>query len=183
LIFPAIIPAAETEARLDDIAEWVAQHSAVQPKVGEKFATGDTEDDLVSVDPDTGKLWLYPGRRNGTLAARLQFSTANWAGMTQWAAGNFTADARDELVAIEGSTGKLWLYSSSPAGIGAAPVLIGSSGWSSMDSLATGDFNHDNHTDLVALEPAPLPTLKHLWLYLGTGTRAPPFRSTDLGDC
>ncbi|MGW1926224.1 FG-GAP-like repeat-containing protein, partial [Streptomyces massasporeus] len=66
--------------------------------------------------------------------------------MAEVVVDDIDGDRADDVVAVERSTGKLWLYA------GAGRVEIGSGGWNGMHDLATGDFNGDTKADLVAVD-------------------------------
>ncbi|MEV6264236.1 VCBS repeat-containing protein [Streptomyces sp. NPDC051784] len=87
-------------------------------------------------------------------------------GMTDLTAGDFNSDGRPDLVAVEVSTGKLWLYPGSGTGTLKTRVVIGTGGWNGMEDLAVGDFTKDGKDDLAAVE---VDTGK-LFLYKGTGS-------------
>ncbi|MGN9914073.1 S1 family peptidase [Phytohabitans sp. LJ34] len=131
----------------------------------------DEYDDLVALDGNTGKLWLYPGLASGTgLGARVEIGRSGWAVMSELAAGRFNHDAYEDLVALDGDTGKLWLYPGTAAGTGlntlGARVEIGRSGWAVMSELTAGAFNQDARDDLIALDR----TTGKLWRYPGTAS-------------
>ncbi|MEU4120268.1 glycoside hydrolase domain-containing protein [Kitasatospora sp. NPDC028055] len=125
---------------------------------------GDGKKDLVAVEVSTGKLWLYPGSGSGTLGSRVEIGSGGWNGMSNLAAGDLNGDGKDDIVATEKSTGKLWLYPGTGRGLGDR-VEIGSGGWNGMNNSAVGDFNGDGKKDLVASENST----GKLWLYPGNG--------------
>ncbi|MCX5392396.1 FG-GAP-like repeat-containing protein [Streptomyces sp. NBC_00094] len=129
--------------------------------------TGDAREDLIAREAATGKLWLYPGTGTGGVGARKLIGSGGWNAMTKITAfGDLTADGRSDLLAVEASTGKLWLYPGTSTGTLGARKLIGS-GWNAMNTLvAPGDMNGNGRADLIAREPAT----GKLWLYPATGT-------------
>ncbi|MFE7946869.1 FG-GAP repeat domain-containing protein [Streptomyces sp. NPDC057426] len=127
--------------------------------------SGDGREDVIAREASTGKLWLYPGTGTGGLGVRKLIGSGGWNGMNRITAfGDLTGDGRVDLVAVEKSTGKLWLYpGTSSGGLGGRKV-IGSGGWNSMNALVgAGDMNTDGRPDLVAREAST----GKLWLYPG----------------
>jgi hypothetical protein len=133
----------------------------------------DNYNDVVAVDKRDGKLWLYPGSAAATLGSRVEIGGGGWNGMDELTVGRFGADAYEDLVAAEISTGKLWLYPGTAAG-GAlgTRVEIGGGGWNGMDELTVGRFGADAYEDLVAVERST----GKLWLYPGTAAGKPGTR-------
>ncbi|UQX02609.1 FG-GAP-like repeat-containing protein [Streptomyces sp. RerS4] len=86
-------------------------------------------------------------------------------GMTDLVAANINGDAVDDVVGVEASTGKLWLYPGNGAGLNARKE-IGSGGWNGMSNLAAGDFTGDGRDDIVATEESS----GKLYLYPGNGS-------------
>ncbi|MFK0259013.1 FG-GAP-like repeat-containing protein [Streptomyces sp. NPDC090445] len=131
---------------------------------------GDAVDDVVGVEASTGKLWLYKGNSNGTIAAgsaRVEIGSGGWNGMSNLAAADFNKDGKDDIVATQESTGKLYLYPGTGSGLGARKE-IGSGGWNGMHDLIGGDFTGDGKADVVGVEQST----GKLWLYKGNGTGA-----------
>ena len=159
-----------TEARLDDLADWVAQHTAVQPKGESNLASGDFNgdavDDLVSVDASTGQLWLYPGTDTIRFGVRILLGNGGWNGMTGVVAGDFNQDGKDDILAIETSTGKLWLYPGRGNGTLGVRIQFKSSWPAAMTRLAAGDFGGDAHDELVAIDTST----GKLWLFSSSPT-------------
>ncbi|MBW5484586.1 VCBS repeat domain-containing M23 family metallopeptidase [Streptomyces bambusae] len=133
---------------------------------------GDNVVDVVAVEASTGKLWMYKGSKNGTIAAgsaRVLIGAGGWNGMSNLVGGDFTKDGKDDIVAVEESTGKLWLYKgndNSAISAGADRVLIGSGGWNGMAGLTALNLNGDGVADLAAVEKST----GKLFLYPGTGS-------------
>ncbi|MFK0259014.1 peptidoglycan DD-metalloendopeptidase family protein [Streptomyces sp. NPDC090445] len=133
---------------------------------------GDNVVDVIAVETATGKLWMYKGNGNGTIASgssRVLIGSAGWNGMSNLTGGDFNKDGKDDLVAVEESTGKLWLYkgndNSTIAG-GSERVLIGAGGWNGMSNLTALNLNGDGVADLAAVEKST----GKLFLYPGTGS-------------
>ncbi|MFF3755918.1 FG-GAP repeat domain-containing protein [Streptomyces sp. NPDC002185] len=127
----------------------------------------DGREDVIARERSTGKLWLYPGTGNGSVGAR-KLIGGGWNTMGLLAAfGDLSGDGRSDLLGVEKSTGKLWLYPGTSGGALGARKLIGG-GWNSMNALVgAGDMTGDGRADLVARERAT----GKLWLYPGTSAR------------
>ncbi|GLX18370.1 MULTISPECIES: VCBS repeat domain-containing M23 family metallopeptidase [Streptomyces] len=131
---------------------------------------GDNVVDVVAVEASTGKLWLYKGSSNGTIGSgstRVLIGSGGWNGMSNLTGGDFTGDGKDDIVAVEESTGKLWLYKgadNSTIGSGSTRILIGSGGWNGMSNLTGLNLNGDGIADLAAVEKST----GKLFLYPGT---------------
>ena len=119
---------------------------------------------------DDGVLWLYPGdaRRAPSTAARVQIGSA-WNGYTFAGVVDWDRDRFVDIVA-SGSDGTLWLYPGEGrrAPSTAARVQIGS-GWDGYQYFGTIDWDRDGSPDLLT----QFNNDGDLWLYLGSGTRAP----------
>ncbi|MFD8205870.1 FG-GAP-like repeat-containing protein [Streptomyces sp. NPDC059695] len=128
----------------------------------------DGREDVIAREKSTGKLWLYPGTGNGGVGARKLFGSGGWNTMGLLAAfGDLSGDGRSDLLGVEKSTGKLWLYPGTSGGALGARKIIGG-GWNTMNALVgAGDLTGDGRADLVAREKAT----GKLWLYPGTSTR------------
>ncbi|MFJ6780708.1 peptidoglycan DD-metalloendopeptidase family protein [Streptomyces yangpuensis] len=131
---------------------------------------GDNVVDIAAVEASTGKLWLYKGASNGTIASgstRVLIGSGGWNGMSNLTGGDFDGDGKDDIAAVEESTGKLWLYrgaDNSTISSGGSRVLIGSGGWNGMANLTALNLNGDKIADLAAVEKST----GKLYLYPGT---------------
>ncbi|MFG2632302.1 glycoside hydrolase domain-containing protein [Streptomyces sp. NPDC048473] len=137
--------------------------------------TGDGRDDLGGVETSTGKLYLYRGHGNGTIdggSSRTEIGSRGWNGMDKIVSpGDMNKDGRDDIVATEKSTGKLYLYRGHGNGTidgGSSRTEIGSRGWNGISDYAGGDFTGDGTGDLVAVASQPGATGK-LYFYKGNG--------------
>ncbi|MEV7150020.1 trypsin-like serine protease [Streptomyces sp. NPDC093084] len=128
--------------------------------------TGDYLPDVLSED-SSGVLWLYPGKGNGTFAARVRVG-GGWSQYNQLrGVGDFNGDGKADLLARKSSGGDLYLYKGtgkSGTGLFSARVKV-RSGWTGFNTLAAvGDMTGDGRADLVARTTAGT-----LYLYPGTG--------------
>ncbi|MFF0410094.1 FG-GAP repeat domain-containing protein [Kitasatospora sp. NPDC004745] len=129
---------------------------------------GDGVADVVASENSTGKLWLYPGL-GGALGKRVEIGSGGWNGMNKIVSpGDMNRDGKDDIVATEKSTGKLWLYPGTGRGLGDR-VEIGTGGWNGISDYAGADFTGDGIGDLAAVDSDPGQTGK-LYLYKGTGS-------------
>ncbi|MCQ8769389.1 glycoside hydrolase domain-containing protein [Streptomyces telluris] len=91
-------------------------------------------------------------------------------GMTELTAGDFTHDGKKDLVAVQVSTGKLFVYpNTGRTGLRTfgSRVEIGSGGWTGMKNLTVGDFTGDGKDDIVAVKNET----GQLFLYPGTDAK------------
>ncbi|MGW5656537.1 trypsin-like serine protease [Streptomyces humi] len=128
--------------------------------------TGDYLPDVLSED-SSGVLWLYPGKGNGTFAARVRIG-GGWSQYNQLrGVGDFNGDGKADLLARKSSGGDLYLYKGtgkSGTGLFSARVKV-RSGWTGFNTLAAvGDLTGDGKADLLART-----TGGTLYLYPGTG--------------
>ncbi|MGW0117588.1 peptidase inhibitor family I36 protein [Streptomyces sp. NPDC003327] len=114
----------------------------------------------VLVRDEAGRLWYLSGDNTSRLIGTGGWNIYN--GLTRH--GDFSRDGREDVVAREAATGKLWLYPGTGTGAVGSRKLIGSGGWNAMNTLvAPGDMNGDGRADLYAREAAT----GKLWLYPG----------------
>ncbi|MEU6446005.1 FG-GAP-like repeat-containing protein [Streptomyces sp. NPDC046979] len=149
------------ECDVSDYPSWAVSPTSGTPEFGDM--DGDTRPDIISRDR-AGRLWFSPG--SGT-AGRI-IGTGGWNAMSALTRhGDFSRDGREDVIAREAATGRLWLYPGTGSGGLGARKLIGTGGWNSMRAItASGDLTGDGLTDLVAAEKST----GRLYLYSGTAT-------------
>jgi hypothetical protein len=131
--------------------------------------TGDGLADVVTRD-GTGRLYVYPGHASPTQPITVR--TALGSGWNAYNAlvrhGDFNNDGRQDMLARDRTTGRLYFYAGSGSSL-AARVALGT-GWNAYRFLNGGDdLTGDGLHDLLAVD-----TLGRLWLYQGTGSGASP---------
>ncbi|MEU0373618.1 FG-GAP-like repeat-containing protein [Streptomyces sp. NPDC006283] len=154
--------ATERECILPAYPEWYATTAPQAAGFGDLNA--DRRADVLVRDK-AGRLWFLRGDGTGQLVGK-----SGWNAMNALVRhGDFSGDGREDVIAREASTGKLWLYPGAGNGSLGARKLIGNSGWNAMSRLvAYGDLSGDGRSDLLAVEKAT----GKLWLYPGAGTGA-----------
>lgn len=134
---------------------------------------GTAQPDLLARD-SAGALWLYQGKTDGTLAAKVRAGTSGWNALDILAGyGDYTGDGKTDLLART-PAGALYLYPGT--GNATADAVFGTrvsvgTGWQTYNALvSTGDNDGDGKADLIARDTAGA-----LWLFKGTGTSTAPF--------
>jgi hypothetical protein len=129
----------------------------------------DGHEDVIARESATGALWLYRGT-GSAFAARLKIGVGGWNNMREITpVGDLDRDGYPDLLAVQTSTGSLYVYPGRGTSL-AARRLIGG-GWNAQSELAgVGDFNRDGRVDLLARNTAT----GDVWLYKGTGTSLGP---------
>jgi hypothetical protein len=141
---------------------WVSETSTRALGFGDM--NGDRKADVIVRDT-AGRLWFTPGDTTGRL-----IGTGGWNAMNALTRhGDFSGDHREDVIAREASTGRLWLYPGTGTGSLGTRKLIGTGGWNGMSNItAVGDLTGDGRSDLIAVEKAT----GKLYLYPGTSTGA-----------
>ncbi|MFD8301340.1 trypsin-like serine protease [Streptomyces sp. NPDC059690] len=156
------VPSSDSWSKTKIFSGWTTRTRIVAP--GD--VTGDYLPDLLSVDSG-GALWIYPGKGDGTFAARVQVGTGwNQYNMVR-GKGDFTGDGKADLLARNKSTGDLYLYKGTgKSGTGAFSSRIKvRSAWTGYNAFdAIGDVNGDGKADFLARTSGGT-----LYLYKGTG--------------
>ncbi|MFI8322766.1 FG-GAP-like repeat-containing protein [Streptomyces sp. NPDC085529] len=152
--------ATERECGGDAYPTWYAETSPKAAGFGD--LNGDRKADVLVRDK-AGRLWYLPGGFTGTLVG-----AGGWNGMNALVRhGDFSRDGKEDVIAREASTGRLWLYPGTGTGGLGARKLIGAGGWNGMSQIAAvGDLSRDGRADLLAVEKAT----GRLWLYPGTAS-------------
>ncbi|MYS09406.1 ATP/GTP-binding protein [Streptomyces sp. SID6041] len=139
---------------------WITETSPKAAGFGD--LNGDRRADVLVRDL-VGRLWFLPGDGSGKLVG-----SGGWNAFDAMVRhGDFSRDAREDVIVREKATGKLWLYPGTGTGGLGARKLIGAGGWNAMSRIAAfGDLTGDARADLLAVEKAT----GRLWLYPGTST-------------
>ena len=126
---------------------------------------GDGYDDIVAgayhYKEFTGRVYLYAGNANGLSATPVLTITGEgpniYFGRSVGAAGDVNGDGYDDVIvgapAYDAWTGRVYVYTGSPSGLGATPIFT-ASGEGPSNSFgrsvgAAGDVNGDGYCDLV----------------------------------
>lgn len=126
---------------------------------------GDGSTDLVAVWND-GSLHLYTNQGHGTFNAPVSFWKDNtWSGMRLLSGSDYNGDGNSDLLAVQTSTGNLFLYVGDGNGHLANGVQSAIQDWTTIKDIIPGDFSGDGKTDLAAIWSDGT-----LHLYTGSGT-------------
>ncbi|QNE74906.1 trypsin-like serine protease [Streptomyces finlayi] len=125
--------------------------------------TGDGHPDVLSTD-SAGDFWLYPGKGNGSFAARSRIGGGGLNYSMVRGSGDFTNDGKADIIA-RGAGGKMYLF----PGTGKASAPFASKKlvrtWDVANALVTtGDFSGDGIADIIVRVKTG-----ELYLYPGTG--------------
>jgi hypothetical protein len=128
----------------------------------------DGSQDIVARDDGTSKLWLYPGQSTRGYSGLGRFEIGNgWNAMTFAGVADYDRDGKQDIVARDDGTGKLWLYpGQSTRGYSSFSRSEIGNGWQGMTFAGIADYDHDGSQDIIARERSGL-----LWLYPGESTR------------
>jgi hypothetical protein len=113
-----------------------------------------------------GKLWVYPGKGDGTFAGRWEVSSGWGQYNSLRAHGDLTGDGKADLLARKSGSDYLYLVKGTyEAGSKAFGTPIHVRTWTGYNAFdAVGDVTGDGHADFVARTPGGT-----LYLYPGTG--------------
>jgi hypothetical protein len=130
----------------------------------------DGHQDFIVRDNATGNLWLYPG--NGTRGqqggARFLIGVG-WNGYTFFGIADWDHDGNQDII-TEDPGGTEWLYPGESTRTGSTqPRVSLGSGWGGFTPFGTIDWDRDGKVDVIARDPSG----GQLWLYVGSGVRAP----------
>lgn len=148
----------------------------VAPLPGSPFGdfTGNGWSDLLSRQPSTGNLYLYPG--NGTSFGGRATVGTGWNSMDAIVRTDLTGDRHEDVIARNRTTGDLWLYPHSPTGW-ASRIRIGTA-WNTMREITPiNDMDGDGRRDLLAVQTSS----GNLYLYPGRGTSFAARKSVGTG--
>jgi SpoIID/LytB domain protein len=150
--------------------------SAVSAPSFPSDVTSDLRADVVTVDPSTGALRVYPGTGAGGFASSITAATSGWSGYAKVSsAGTWGPGPVADLMTIDTSGALRW-YAGTGAGTFGAGQVVGS-GFGVFDTLfPIGDFNGDGATDVVARA-----TDGTLWLVKGN-TQGPVLGVVQIGN-
>ena len=116
--------------RLGPDAGWASMNAIAG---GANYA-GTSSPDLIAIDDATGYLWIYPGNGAGGWGTRIG-PDAGWASMNAIAGGaDYNGDGLADLIAIDDTTGFLWIYPGDGAG-GWGTRIGPDAGWGSMNAI------------------------------------------------
>jgi len=128
----------------------------------------DGNQDIVTREDATGKLYLYPGQsvRGYSSATRVEIGNG-WNGYTFAGVADWDRDGNQDIITREDATGKLYLYPGQSVRnySSAARVEIGN-GWNGYTFAGVTDWDRDGNQDIVARDTTGL-----LWLYPGQSVR------------
>ncbi|MEV5943426.1 LamG-like jellyroll fold domain-containing protein [Streptomyces sp. NPDC051994] len=135
-------------------------YNSLDPRTATLFGAGWSSSYDMSVRPDvdgTGSAVLTSGNGRAERFGRNDFQLTQLAGI-----GDQTGDGIDDMIAVDYTTGKLWLYPG-PDFSATKRKVVGSGGWNGMTWITGGDVTGDGIGDLVAVQPSD----GTLWLYPG----------------
>jgi hypothetical protein len=177
-----------SEARADDLAEWVRTSTAVIPDGLREPVTGefnlDSYPDLVATDT-SGALWLYPGTPTPGVWGHRVLIGSGWQGYHDLAVGRINRDQYDDLVAVQTSTNQVFMWAGTAnAGKFVPKVQITPSGWTSdMRDLTIGQVDRDGFDDLLAVQTSTQKLLLFKGTAAGSGFAAGVTDGTGWGCC
>lgn len=148
MLFPGVVGGG-FGARKSLATEW----NGMREVVGIGALGPDAKPDVLAVQKSSGKLFRWAGQSwRSTLGAGKVASQDNWTDMTRLsAAGDVTGDRLPDLFAVEGKTGKLYLFPGATDGsfghrraVGTAKTVTWLSG--------VGDLNYDGVVDQISVD-------------------------------
>ncbi|MEO3773408.1 S1 family peptidase [Micromonospora sp. B9E7] len=141
--------------------------------------TGDSYDDLLTVQSSSGKLVLYAGNAAGTtFDPSVDTGTGTtWNSTSYLAAGQLDGTGPEDLLAVDSATGQTWIHPRTDHSTWANRVQPAGKVWApqpyELNQLVTGEFTRDTYTDIIGVDAAGVP-----WLHPGTSsdTFGPPIQ-------
>ncbi|CAF3964587.1 unnamed protein product, partial [Adineta steineri] len=109
----------------------------------------DGQQDVVTVDTSNAKMIVFLGYGNRTFAKPILYSTGPSSSPSSIALGDFNMDNQLDIVVTNSDANNIGVFFGYGNGSFTAQVIYSTGNLSSPGSIATGDINKDNITDIV----------------------------------